>query len=250
MSERAASGNDVRHTVAAFPLTEWGLVIKAGQPHLPDGVAALEKLCRAYWPALYAFLRQQGHAPPDAQDLTQAFFARLLEHRSLSTANPARGHFRSFLLGALKHFLADQQKARSAQRRGGGQTVLSLNDLEAEQRYRQLPASDLTPDRVYDLQWAWSLLEQTLVALRDECERFGQTEQFELLKPFLTATPDKGDYTELAKRLRLKPGAVAVMVHRLRQRYRALVRREVTRTLSNPTEVEDELEYLFGGVSR
>lgn len=230
---------------AGFPVTEWSLVFEAGQTRTEEGSAALEQLCRIYWPAIYGFLRRQGHSPHDAEDLTQGFLTCLLEKESLIKADPAKGRFRSFLLGALKYFIADQQKFAAAQRRGGGQQVVSLDDETAEQHYSRVPASELPPDRVYDQQWAWRLLEQALRALREECARFGQVDRFERLKEFLTTDPHKGDYLDLAKRLNLKPNAVAVAIHRLRQRYRTLVRHEVMRTVASVQDLEDELCQLF-----
>jgi RNA polymerase sigma factor (sigma-70 family) len=239
-------GGSGQRSGGAFPRTEWSLVLKARQGTVEEAACALERLCRIYWPAIYAFLRRQNHSPQDAEDLTQGFIACLLERQSIRAVDPAKGRFRSFLLGALKHFLADQHKHSSTQRRGGGQATVSLDDNEPEKLYSRLPAPDLPPDRVYDQQWGWRLLERALDALGDECARFGQAERFDVLKGFLTADPAKGDYTGLASRLRLNANTVAVTIHRLRKRYRTLVRREAMQTVTTAEELEDELRQLFG----
>ncbi len=243
MSGDATGAEDV-----GFPNTEWSLVLRAGQAGDAEESAALERLCRMYWPAVYAFLRRRGYASAEAQDLTQDFILCLLRRHSLTTADPAKGRFRSFLLGALKHFLADQLKHASALRRGGGRPDFSLDDDadDAESRYGGLASSDLPPDQAYDRQRAWRILERSLVLLREECARFGQEDRFEALRGYLTTHPSKGEYGVLADRLGMKPGTLAVFIHRLRRRYREFVRREATRTVTNVADLEDELRRLFG----
>jgi len=204
----------------------------------------MEHLCRTYWSPIYSFLRRQGYARDDAEDLTQEFFGRLLSHQSISVAQPQQGRFRSFLLGALKHYLADEQRRRHAQKRGGSQPVFSL-DAEAIETQFPEPATDLTPDKIYDRCWAWTLLELALGRLREEYTRIGKGREFEVLKPFLTAESTDGGYQHAATELGVRTGTVAVTIHRLRRRFRQLVHAEVAQTVTNVSEVEDELRGLF-----
>lgn len=229
---------------AAFPLTEWSLVLEARQVHSHRSAAALERLCRAYWPAIYAFLRQHGFSPTDAQDATQEFILCLLRRQSLSTVDPAKGRFRSFLLGALKHFLSDAQRKLHAEKRIDRHVVFSLDDPDVEKRFPEL-ASDLTPEKSFDRRWAWTVLDQALRRLRKDYDAAGRLAHFESLKPFLTGDAGDGAYEGVAAQLGMKSGAVAVAVHRLRSRFRKLVRAQVAQTVSNPADVDDELRNLF-----
>ena len=229
-----------------FVTTHWSVVLAARDKSLPDSAAALEALCRAYWYPLYAFVRRQGHAACDAQDLTQEFFARLLAKDYLAAAAQEKGRFRTFLRVALKRFLANEWDRARRLKRGGGQALLSLDTAIGEERYQAERGDALPPDRLYERRWAMTLLEQTLGRLRAEYEAAGKAAEFEQLKGVLMAERGTIDYGALAATLGLSEGAARVAVHRLRKRFRALFRAEVADTVSGPGEVESELRYLVG----
>ena len=208
---------------------------------------ALDQLCRAYWYPLYAYVRRRGYDVPDAQDLTQAFFARLLEKRFLVAVDRSKGKFRTFLLTALEHFLAKEWRRSRTQKRGGLFNFASLDDGSAELQYRQIPGGALAPDRLYEQQWAMTLLDQVLKKLRAEFVAAGTGAKFEELKCFLAAERQAGGYAELAFRLRTTQGALKMTVSRMRQRYGELLRAEIASTVG-PDEVESELRALFAAV--
>jgi len=243
---KAVSAEETTPGGADFRTTHWSLVLRAGQGSSPETEDALEKLCRTYWYPLYVYVRRQGHGPHDAQDLTQEFFARLLRLHSLEAVAPHKGKFRTFLLASLKHFLADAGDAARAVKRSNGQPILSLDDDTAERRYRLEPATGESPEVLYDRRWVLALLEQALDRLREEYAAAGKALHFEQMKAFLEAPPIAGDYDRVAAALGLNSGAVAVAVHRLRQRYRDLVRAEIAQTVASPEELADELRHLFG----
>ena len=231
-----------------FQTTQWSLVLTATR----EGVAqsgALEQLCRAYWYPLYAYIRRRGNAAPDAQDLTQEFFARLLEKNWLSDIQPNTGRFRSFLLTAVNRFLANEYDRARAAKRGGGAQPFSLDQAEAEERYAMEPADLETPERIFDRRWALTVLDQALNRLRTEVLAAGKGRQFELFSPFLSREAEPGEYSSLAQKLELTPGAVGVAVHRLRQRYREILRVEVAGTVSDVAQVDVELQSLFSALS-
>jgi len=230
---------------ANFTETRWSVVLRAGRPSSPDASASLEKLCRTYWYPVYAFVRRRGRGAEDAQDLTQEFFSRLLRKNTFADADPAKGRFRSFLLGALKHFLADEWDKARAEKRGGHCETFSLDALDPEARYALEPATDLTPDRIFDRRWATTLLEQALCRLGEEFTAAGKARHFALLKFFLTSDAGPGGYDEVAAQLETSPQTVAVSVHRLRQRYRVMARAEIADTVAHPDAVEEELRSLF-----
>lgn len=232
-----------------FNTTHWSVVLLAGQEQSPQRAEALEKLCRTYWPPLFAFVRRKGFNETDAQDLTQAFFARLLERRDFDTVDPCRGKFRTFLLVAMQHFLANEWDRARAAKRGGGQAIFSLEELREAGASGVEPQSDLSPDKLFDLRWATTVLEQALAELGKEMATAGKARQFELLKTYLTGDPEGGDYAAVASQSGLTTQAIAVAVFRLRQRYRDLVRAEVAHTVSSPAEVEEELRHLFAVLS-
>jgi RNA polymerase sigma-70 factor (ECF subfamily) len=229
---------------AVFVTTHWSLVLTAAGSDTTQARDALEQLCRAYWFPLYAWVLRQGCAPPDAQDLTQEFFARLLEGKWLAQADPQRGRFRSFLLTALKHFLANEWNKARALKRGGGCTLAPFDADRAEERYAQQADSTL-PENLFDRQWALTLLETVVARLEEEYRREGKVEWFTILKDSLTRDRQSVAYAELARQLNTSEGAVRVAVHRLRQRYRKLLRAEVAHTVASPAEVEAEMHYLF-----
>jgi RNA polymerase sigma-70 factor (ECF subfamily) len=225
-----------------FATTRWTVVVAAGRKSDTQARQALEELCRTYWYPLYAYVRRQGHAKEDAEDLTQAFFARFLEKNYLAGLDRERGKFRAFLLASLKHFLANEWDKARAQKRGGGAELLSLDWQDADERYRIDPADRLSPDKLYDRMWAVTLLERVIVRLREESS---EPHLLEHLKPFLTMDTNAIPYLVAATNLGLTEGALRVSVHRLRRRYRELLRAEIAETLSNPAQLDDELQALF-----
>ncbi len=231
---------------AVFATTHWSVVLRAGGTGSVARHEALEALCRAYWYPVYAQIRRREHSEHDAQDLTQDFFACLLRRESFASASPAKGRFRSYLLGALDHFLSDVRSREHATKRGGGQAPVSFDVLEAEERYRSEPRVDDTPAKAFDRHWLLAVLDAGLRALETEQAAAGKAEQFARLKPFLACETDTGDYREAAIALGVKTGTVAVAVHRLRQRYQQIIRAAVQQTLFNPEELDDELRHLFG----
>jgi RNA polymerase sigma-70 factor (ECF subfamily) len=225
------------------------LVVTAPRSDTTRARAALEKLCRAYWLPIYAFVRRQGRNPHDAQDLTQAFFARLLEKNYLADADRARGRFRSFLLASLKHFLANEWDKASAKKRGGRRTVIPLDAAGAETACGFEPADNTTPEKIFERRWALALLEQVLRRLREEYTREGKAALFEQLKPTLTEASRAVRYADIAARLGTSEGAVKVAVHRLRRRYREILRAEIADTVTDPNEIEDEIRNLFAALA-
>lgn len=233
----------------AFVTTHWSVVVAAGRSDTPRARAALEQLCRHYWQPLYAYVRRVGHPPEESQDLTQEFFARLLERNTIARADPARGRFRSFLLASLKNFLAHEWEKARAQKRGGRVQVLPLEFDTAETRCAPEPANTDTPDKIFDRQWALSLLDVVLARLRADYADCGKDDLFLGLKETLTGGRSEIPYRDLGTRLGLSEGAVKVAAHRLRQRYRELLREEIANTVAGPAEAEEELRHLFAALS-
>ena len=235
---------------ADFCTTHWSVVLAAGRSDSIRARDALEKLCRAYWYPLYAFVRRLGHSPHDAEDLVQAFFAQSLEKNYLGAADQAKGRFRSFLLIALKRFLANEWDKAQTLKRGGRAPLISLDALTAEQRYALEPADHLSADFLFERRWALTLLDQVLARLRAEQTTAGRNAAFELLKDSLTAGGRGTPYAELAGRLGMSEGAVKVAVHRLRQRYRELLEAEIANTVASPEEVAAERRHLLSVLSK
>jgi len=235
-----------------FATTRWSLVFAAGaQGSSPDVHQALATLCETYWYPLYGFLRSRGYSAENAQDLTQAFFARLLEKHAVRHADPARGRFRSFLLASLRNFAANERDRDSAGKRGGGVPMLSLEIEHAEGRFQREPPTDETPERVFDRRWALTLLDRVISRLQAEAAaRNDMHSPFDRLKTYLTGDEPQLSYAQTASELGMSEGAVKVAVHRLRRRFRDLVRDEIAHTVSSPEEVEDELRYLWSAVGR
>jgi RNA polymerase sigma-70 factor (ECF subfamily) len=232
-----------------FASTRWSLVAAAGQRESPESAAALATLCRLYWYPLYAYARRRLPSAEDAQDLTQDFFAQLLEKEYLRQVDRQRGSFRSFLLTAFKHFLAKQRDRAHAQKRGGGRSHLPLDFQAGERRYQLEPTHATDAEALYERRWAMTLLEQTLAHLRDELTRAGKERLFEALKGTLTGEDAPRPYAELAEEMGLSTEAIKVTVHRLRRRYGELLRTEIAQTVSAPEEIEDELRNLFAAVA-
>lgn len=235
---------------AAFTTTHWSLVLNAADASSPAADRALAQLCEIYWYPLYVYARRQGHNPHDAQDLTQEFFRRLLEKNYLRTIDRQKGKFRTFLLAAMEHFLAKHWRDAHRLKRGGGQTIISLDDSTAEQRYRAEPAQESTAEHLYERRWALTLIEQTLRRLRQEFTEVKKLPLLEALQPFLSGDRPDLSYAQVGARLDMSEGAVKVAVHRLRARYGELLREEIAKTVSRPDEVDQELRYLIEVISR
>jgi RNA polymerase sigma-70 factor (ECF subfamily) len=226
-----------------FATTRWSLVLAA-----PQSQEALASLCAAYWYPLYAYVRRRGHAPEEAQDLTQEFFTRLLEKDYLRVVDRAKGRFRSFLLTACQHFLSNERDRARAQKRGGDRLHVPLIP-DAEVRYAREPAHTLTPEKLFERRWALTLLDQVLIRLREEWQRAGKAPLFEALKTCLTGEKSAVPYAEVAAEQGMTEGAVKVAVHRLRRRYRELLRKAIERTVDEPSQVEEELRELFAALT-
>jgi RNA polymerase sigma factor (sigma-70 family) len=228
-----------------LPNTHWSVVLAAGQSSSPTAQAALEQLCRAYWHPLYAYVRRRGYSPEDAQDLTQAFFERLLERDLLADLRPTGARFRSFLLHAIKNLLASEWTRAHAGKRGGTQTILSLDELGPEARFAPEAADTETPDAAFDRRWARTVLQQALERLRQEQVAAGKEVVFDLLANCLTGAAPAQPYAQLALQLGLTEAAVKMTIHRLRKRYGELLRLEVAQTVVTPGEIEQELRHLL-----
>ena len=232
-----------------FATTHWSVVLQAGGEPSPTAVAALENLCRTYWFPLYAFVRRKGLGEEDAKDVTQQFFTCLLERNDFRAVDARRGKFRTFLLTALTHFLSNERDRAQAAKRGGGKVIFSLDGISPEEFQRIEPSSDLSPDKLFDQRWAVRLLEAAMTRLEAEMIAADRSTQFEALRKFLADEPEDGDYDVVAARLGSTSQAVAVAVHRMRVRYRQLVRSEVANTVSSPMEVEEEMRYLWAALN-
>lgn len=237
--------NPVTGYGAQFAPTSWTDVLAAQRGGSAEASAALEKLCCTYWYPLYAYLRRKGYDAHKAQDLNQEFFYRLLKENYLGAVDRRRGKFRSFLLAALNHFVSNQRDYERAAKRGGGQTLISLDDVDAENRYKLEPASGLSPEKIFERNWFLTLFEQALARLREEQAAAGRAELFDQLKLFVVEDAEPGDYNQAAARVNMTPNAVAVTIHRWRERYKKLVHEEVVRTVADPAEIEDELRRFF-----
>jgi RNA polymerase sigma-70 factor (ECF subfamily) len=232
-----------------FDTTHWSVVVAAGKGPTALADAALEKLCHVYWWPLYAFVRRRGYAAHDAQDLTQEFFARLLAKDFLYSVDRGKGRFRSFLLGALEHFLANEWRNAHAQKRGGKFNFVSLDDTTAEEHYQHVPGPGLTAEKCFEQQWAITLLEQALDRLRDEFVAADKGATFDILKIFLTGEKRAASYGELALKLQTTEAALKMAVSRMRRRYGELLRAEIGHTVTGAEEVESELRALFTALS-
>jgi RNA polymerase sigma-70 factor (ECF subfamily) len=231
-----------------FATTHWSLVAAAQDPAAPAAREALADLCRAYWFPVYAYVRRRGHDRHRAEDLTQAFFARLLEKNDLAAADKTRGRFRTFLLTACQHFLANEHDRAAAKKRGGGKGHFPLDFAGAEGRYAHEPAHGDTPERAFERRWALELLDAALAELRAEYVESGRGKLFDALKGCLAGAGADAAYADLAAELDMTEGAVKVAVHRLRQRYRDRLREAIARTVADPADVDDEVRDLFAAL--
>jgi RNA polymerase sigma-70 factor (ECF subfamily) len=233
-----------------FPTTHWSAVLTARDKYSPRAQQALAELCRTYWHPIYVFIRRRGNSATDAEDLTQGFFERLLEKDYLADLTPGMGRFRSFLLAALKHFLANEWDRAQTHKRGGDRAIVSLDEQDAEQRYPFEPVENVTPETLFEQRWALTVLECVLARLRAEFVASEKAELFDQLKGFLSVEQPECSYGEIAARTGLKEGTVKVAVHRLRRRYGDLLRAEIANTVHEPREVEDEVRHLIAVLSK
>jgi RNA polymerase sigma factor (sigma-70 family) len=244
------SGGEQQARQPAFVTTHWSVVLTAGHTDTTRAQQALSRLCETYWYPLYAYVRRRGYSPPDAQDMTQEFFARLLARNWVEAADPEKGRFRTFLLTAMSRFLADEWNKARAQKRGGGISPVPLRFDTAETRYGHEPSDPVTPEQCFERRWALTLLEAVLKRLRADYEREGKGGLFAALHGCLLGERDAQPYAELAVALDMNEGAVKVAVHRLRKRYRQLLADEIAQTVASPDEVEQELRHLQAVLTR
>jgi RNA polymerase sigma factor (sigma-70 family) len=229
----------------SFATTRWSVVLEAGQRLDPNAAAALAELCQRYWYPLYAYVRRRGNDADDARDLTQEFFVRLLENNTLAVATPERGRFRAFLLAALKNFLTNEWERARAQKRGGGRLTLSLDFDSGETRFKFEPAHRLTAERLFERQWTITLLERVMSQLHEEFRAAGKLQQFELLRSSILGDEESASYARIGEALGMTEGAARTAAHRLRKRYRELVRAEIAETVGGPGEIDAEIGRLF-----
>ena len=235
---------------ASFATTHWSVVAQSALTDVPEAGNALAQLCEMYWPPIYSFIRRRGYSPPDAQDLTQSFFAFFLRTKAYARTDQLQGKFRSFLLASVKNFLADNWDREQAIRRGRDYQFVSLDQETGETFYDAASAADSTAESLFELRWAKSLTEGALKSLREELQAEGKAKLFEELKSFLIGGSVLPSYDEASARMGLPRATVKTHVHRLRQRYREIVRREVARTVSSPHEIDEELRYLCNALAQ
>ncbi|MFP6665730.1 MAG: sigma factor [Pirellulales bacterium] len=240
---------DRRGSPRNFATTRWSVVLVAGQTSSPDAEAALATLCETYWFPLYAYVRRRGHDVSQAQDLTQEFFARLLEKDYVAAADPERGRFRAFLLTAFKHFLSKERDKARAQKRGGGRAPLSWDFASGESRYTVEPTDKLTPEQLYDRQWTVALLDRVMRRLQAEMRESGKADWFDKLKGCIAGGTKGATYAEAAASLGSTAAAAKMATHRMRKRYRELLRGEIAETVEHIADVEDEIRALFATFS-
>src|SRR5262249_18517432 len=232
------------HGATAFTTTHWSVVMEA-QGESPAAQEALEKLCRMYWRPIYSFVRRQGVTPADAEDLTQGFFASLLEHKNLNAVSKEQGRLRSYLLGALKYFLGEERRRAMAIKRGKGRRLIPLEELRADERFQVEPADPVTAELIYERRWASTVLECVLGRLKDEYQRAGNAALFDSLKELLPGEPDAPRHKDIAAQLGMTENAVRQAFYRFRQRYQSLLREEIAQTVATPGDIEDELRHLI-----
>lgn len=233
---------------APFANTRWSVVLAAGGTETPVAREALGTLCEIYWYPVFSFLRRKGHDFEEAQDLTQGFFTRLLEKRDIRPAGPERGRFRSYLFAAVQHYVSNQHKQERAEKRGGKQVFLPLDFNTAEERYRTEPADHRTPEQAYERRWALALLSRVMNQLREEYVARGHGELFDLVQFTISGSGEELPYHEIAKRLEMSEGMLRVAIHRLKQKYRALLRQAVADIVSSPEEIREEIQFLLSAL--
>lgn len=240
----SSRGRDAVWNSPIFATTHWSVVLAASEVNTIQASKALEKLCRAYWYPLYAYVRRRGFSEHDAQDMTQGFFAQLLTRESIQGATKEKGRFRSFLLASLNFFIADERDRATAQKRGGGREVVSFDAQEAEQRFRLEPMDERTPQTIFEHRWAMTLLDQVLARLGQEFIESGKRDLFERLQPLLVEGTGAQTYAEIGREAGMTEEAVKKAVQRMRRRYHQLFREEIAHTVATPGEVEEELRHL------
>src|SRR6266536_1681010 len=240
-------GSGARNGAAAFTTTHWSVVLEA-QGQSPAAQEALEKLCRMYWRPIYSFVRRQGVGPTEAEDITQGFFAQLLERRSFDAIRKEKGRLRSFLLGALKYFVADEQRRAMAIKRGKGQRLIPLEELRAGERIDMEPSDPMTAEMIYERRWALTVLERVLSRLKDEYVAADNAVLFDSLKQLLPDEPGSPSQAEIATQLGMTENAVRQAFYRFRQRYQSILREEIAHTVATPGDIEDELRHLIAVV--
>jgi RNA polymerase sigma factor (sigma-70 family) len=233
---------------ASFATTHWSIVLEAGRGKCADADGALAELCQKYWFPLYAYVRRRVHDTNEAQDLTQEFFARLLEKEILAEADPDRGRFRSFLLTAMQNFLTNEWRKAQATKRGGGARLLSLDFTAGDSKLNFEPGHDWTAERIFERNWGITLLEHVLARLRDEYAAAGKDNLFAALRPFISSNREEGSFAALGDQLEMTEGAAKVAAHRLRKRYRELLRAELAQTVADPADVDAEIAWLFNAL--
>jgi RNA polymerase sigma factor (sigma-70 family) len=243
----SAVGGSADHGPAAFTTTHWSVVLEA-QGESPAAQEALEKLCRTYWRPIYGFVRRQGTGPEEAEDLTQGFFALILERKDLNTVRKEKGRLRSYLLTSLKHFLADEARHAIAVKRGKGQRLIPLDDIRERERIDVERSDRLTADQIYERRWAFTVLEQVMARLRDEYRSAGNVRFFDQMKKMLMDEAGRPSQAQVASEFDMTENAVKQAFYRFRQRYQTLLREEISHTVAMPSDIEDELRHLIAVV--
>ena len=244
VTSQSAIGGNAYHGPAAFTTTHWSVVLEA-QGESPAAQEALEKLCRTYWRPVYGFVRRQGTEPEEAKDITQGFFALLLERRDLNMVRKEKGRLRSYLLTSLKHFLTNERNRAMAIKRGNGRRLIPLDQFQQGERAGFEPTDTSTADQIYERRWAWALMDQVMMRLADDYRLAGKVVLFERLKALLIDEPDRPSQAQIADELAMTENAVNQAFHRLRERYRQLLREEIAHTVMAPGDIEDELRHLM-----
>ena len=244
VTSTTATGASGQQGGAAFTTTHWSMVLEA-QGESPAAQEALERLCRTYWRPIFAFLRREGIPSAEAEDITQGFFAELLERRSLDAVRKEKGRLRSFLLGGVKYFLANEERRGMAIKRGKGQRLIPLEEFRADDRIEMEPADPLTAEMIYERRWALTVLERVLIRLKEEYRAAGNAALFDSLKELLPDEPGSPSQAEIAARLGMTENAVRQAFYRFRQRYQSLLREEIAHTVATPGDIEDELRHLI-----
>jgi RNA polymerase sigma factor (sigma-70 family) len=247
VSSVTATGGDAHHGRALFTTTHWSVVLEA-QGESPAARGALEKLCRTYWRPIYGFIRRQGPRPEEAEDLTQSFFALILERKDLNSVRQEKGRLRSYLLASVKNFLADEARHAMAAKRGKGQRLIPLDEIRERERSDPERSDRLTADQIYERRWAFTVLEQVMTRLRDEYRSAGNVRFFDQMKKMLMDEPDRPSQAQVATEFDMSENAVKQAFYRFRQRYQSLLREEIAHTVAMPGDIEDELRYLISVV--
>jgi RNA polymerase sigma factor (sigma-70 family) len=235
--------------VSIFSTTNWSVVLEAGRTDIARAAAALERLCGKYWHPIYVFVRRRGSNHHEAEDLTQAFFAYLLEKDTLKAVDRRKGKFRSFMLASLTNFLLNEWDRRQTLKRGGQRQIISLDEMAAEQFYNQEPVEQFSPEKLFERRWAFTIVEQVLKRLENEHAAAGKAELFTKLEAGLTGEVTPGLYADWSAALNMSEGAVKVALHRLRRRFGELLRSEVAYTVADPAEVAEEIRHLLAAIS-